>query len=208
MGGPETKGIMLTAVVEDVLRLEREGRISRPELLEEIGAEARTAIEDGISLISWYAPEVYRDLVRVLMRLEGNGPNDMEYLRLRGERAGPSLVERGLYEQLEFMKRSVTERKQRGASREEFERSLRIILSLAESLMRGAGLRIEPDPEHPDRLQIAIECPEGLPEETAQAVCGLLTGVTLQGGGSIRWRYERPRPERAAYRMDRDVSAL
>lgn len=167
----------------------------------EIGAEAREAIEDGISLTSRYGPDACRDLVRLLVRLGGDRPNDMEYLRVRGERAARSRVERCPYEPLEVMMRSVSERKRHGTTHAQFERALRLILSLADSpTMRGAGLCIEPDPEHPDRLQIAIECPERLPEATAQAVQGGLTGVTPPGGGGIRWRHGRPRSAAAAPR--------
>jgi hypothetical protein len=48
----------------------------------------------------------------------------------------------------------------------------------------------------------------GLPEENAQATCGILTGVSMHGGSRIIWRYERQGPHKIAYRMDKDISAL
>ena len=62
VGAPETKGLLLISILADVLRLEREGRISREELEEELGPEALKVIDTGLSPVSWYSPFVYRDL--------------------------------------------------------------------------------------------------------------------------------------------------
>jgi len=42
------------------------------------------------------------------MKVEGRGAGDMFHLRQRGERAGRRLMESGLYQQLDFMKRRVS----------------------------------------------------------------------------------------------------
>jgi hypothetical protein len=200
--------MLLAPVVADVLRLVEEGRISRAELEAALGEDARKAIQDGISPVSWYAADVYRDLARVLMRVEGRGPRDMQYLQQRGERAGKRLIESGLYQQLDYLRRSTASRGGRSLSREAFERSLRLIVSLQASLMDGAAWTVAPDPEHADRVQIEIRGAEGLPDESAHATCGILTGIALHGGSGFTWRYERPEPDRVVYRMDRDIGAL
>ena len=208
MTDPQTKGILLISIVADVLRLEREGRISREELEEQIGPDALKVIDSGLSPVSWYSPLVYRDLARVLMRLEGRGSHDMEYLRQRGERAGERLVESGIYQQLDYLKRQVEARGGRPVDRESFAQSLRLIVSMPAGLMKGGKWTVGPDPDHPDRVQIVVTDVEGLPEENAQAICGILTGVSFQGGSRLAFRYERPAPDRILYRMDRDISAL
>ena len=205
---PETKGLLLISIVADVSRLEREGRISREDLEEELGPEALKVIDAGLSPVSWYSPLVYRDLARVLMRREGRGLDDMEYLRRRGERAGERLLESGLYQQLDYLKRQVEARGMRRVDRESFEQSLRLIVSMPAALMKGGKWTVGQDPDHPDRVQIEVTGVQGLPEENAQATCGILNGISLQGGSRFAFEYLRPEPDRILYKMDRDISAL
>jgi hypothetical protein len=74
--------------------------------------------------------------------------------------------------------------------------------------MKGGVWSVAEDPNHPDRVQIVVSEVGGFPEESAQAVCGILTGITLHGGSRFTWRYERPAPDRIVYRMDRDIGEL
>ncbi|HVP27531.1 MAG TPA: hypothetical protein VMW35_00045 [Myxococcota bacterium] len=209
MSGPETKGILLVSVVQDVLRLEQEGRISRADLLAELGPDARKLVEAGtVSVVSWYPPDVYRDLARVLMRIEGRGPRDMAYLWRRGEKAGKRLVESGLYQQIDYMKRSGEAWRTQRVPKEDFERGVRLIASMQAALTRGSVWTVEHDPDHPDRIMIMWDRVTGLSEESAQATGGILTGITSQGGAPFAWIYERPSRDRILYRMDRDISAL
>ena len=196
MSALESKGILLISIVADVLRLEKEGRISREDLEEELCPDALKVLDTGVSPVSWYNPLVYRDLARILMRLEGKGSRDMEYLRKRGERAGQRLLESGVYQQLDYLKRQVGSR-EKPESRESFEQSLRLIVSMPAGFMKGGKWAVEQDPDYPDRVQIALTGIDGLPEENAQATCS-----------HIAWRYEREGPNKITYRMDKDISAL
>jgi hypothetical protein len=208
MSAPQTKGILLAPVVADVLKLVEDGRISREDLVAELGEEARKVVQDGVSPVSWYAAEVYRDLARVLMKLEGKGPGDFAHIQQRGERAGKRLVESGLYQQIQYLRRTTAKRGKAWVSREDFERSLRLIVSMQASLTKGGTWTVEQDPAHADRVQIVLTDVEGMPEETAHATCGILSGISLHGGSGFAWRYERPAPDRIVYRMDRDLGAL
>ncbi|HBZ72710.1 MAG TPA: hypothetical protein DEP35_24435 [Deltaproteobacteria bacterium] len=206
MKTPETKGILLVTVVADVVRLMKEDRISRDDLEEEVCADALKLIDEGVSPVSWYPSVVYRDLVRILMKLEGKGLGDMEYVRKRGERAGQRLLESGLYQQLDFLTRRI--QAQESSSRESFEQALRLIVSMAASLTNGGSWTVCQDPEYPDRVQILGTGVDGLSEENAQGTCGMFTGISLHGGAGFAWRYERQGPDRIVYRMDRDIRDL
>ncbi|HVP27529.1 MAG TPA: hypothetical protein VMW35_00035 [Myxococcota bacterium] len=208
MSGPRMKGLLLVGPVADVTRLAQDGRISREEIEAELGPDARKIVADGVSIVSWYAPEVYRDLARLLMKLEGKGPRDTRYLRERGEKAGRRLVESGLYQQLDFLKRRTRDASAGPLTKEVFEHTLRLVVSMQAALLQGCTWTVVPDPDHADRLQIEVTDVEGLPDETAEATCGLLTGIALHSGSTTRWTYERPTPGRIVYRMDRDVSQV
>ena len=74
--------------------------------------------------------------------------------------------------------------------------------------MKGGKWTVGQDPDYPDRVQIVVTGVEGLPEENAQATCGILNGISLQGGSRFAFEYQRPEPDRIVYKMDRDISAL
>ena len=123
-------------------------------------------------------------------------------------RWGKRLVDSGLYQQLHYLRRTTAKRGGGSASREEFERSLRLIVSMQAALTKGGTWTVEQDPAHADRVQIVLNDVEGLPDETAQATCGILTGISMAGGSGFGWRWERPASDRIVYHMDRDISAL
>jgi len=210
MADPLSRGTLLISIVADVLRLEKEGRISRDDLEAELGPDAFKVIETGaVSPLSYYPSVVYRDLARVLMRLEGRGPKDMEYLRRRGARAGERLFESGLYQQLDYLQRQIETRRGQPVDRAGFEQALRLIVSMPAAFMKGGKWSVEQDPDHPDRVQIVLTGGvEDMPEENAQAICGIFTGISYRGGSRFGWLYERPEPNRIVYKMDRDISAL
>jgi hypothetical protein len=106
------------------------------------------------------------------------------------------------------LKRQVKARGNRPVDRENFEQSLRLIVSMPAALMRGGKWSVAQDPDHSDRVQIVVTGVAGLPEENAQATCGVLTGISFQWGSRLAWKYERPGPDRIVYRMDSDIGAL
>jgi hypothetical protein len=207
IGMGETKGILLISIVADVLRLEKEGRISREDLDEEICPEALKVLETGVSPIGWYSDLIYRDLARVLMRVEGRGAGDMEYLRQRGARAAQRLLESGTYQQLEYLKRQVGSRTG-PVSKESFAQALRLIVSMPAGFMKGGRWTVAQDPDYPDRVQIVVDGVDNLPEENAQATCGLLTGISFHGGSRFSFAFERHGKDRIVYKMDRDISTI
>ena len=206
--GPQTKGMLLVSVVADVVRLVNEGRITREDLESALSPEVRKLVDTGVSPVSWYECDVYPQLARLLMLVDGRGLGDLEYIRARGQRAGERLIESGLYQQLDYMKRAVENRKGGRVDREDFQRSMRLVVSMQAALMNGGRWGVEPDPDHPDRFMIAIDGVEGLSEESAVATWGILTGITIRSGSGFQWVYERPAPGRILYRMDRDLGRL
>ncbi|HVP27530.1 MAG TPA: hypothetical protein VMW35_00040 [Myxococcota bacterium] len=208
MTAPKIKGILLVAPVADITRLVQEGRITRDDLETELGAEARKVVTDGVSIVSWYAVGIYRDIARLLMKFDGKGHHDLAYMRRRGERAGQRLVESGLYQQLDFLKRRTGERREERLSHEVFEQTVRMVVSMQAALIQGVAWTVTQDPEHRDRIQIELADADGMPEECAQAACGIVTGITKHGGADFAWRYERPSIGRIVFRMDRDIGVL
>jgi hypothetical protein len=208
MKGPQTKGLLLVSVVADIRRMVDEGRIARDDLEGELRPDVLKLVDGEVSPVSWYDSDVYPQLVGLLMRFDGKGPGDLDYVRERGERAGEKLVESGLYQQMDYMKRRVAERKSQGYGRREFEKSMRMIVSMPSTLMKGGTWSVQQDPDHEDRVMIVVDDVTGLSEESAVATQGILSGVSHAGGSGFRFLYERPRPSRILYRMDRDISAL
>ena len=74
--------------------------------------------------------------------------------------------------------------------------------------MKGGVWTLEEDPFCDDRLRFVLTDVDGMSEENAEATCGILSGITLAGGGGFSWIYERPAPDRILYRMDRDIGEI
>lgn len=208
MKGPQTKGMLLIAIAADILKFVEEGRISREDLEADLSPDVLKVLDSEISPISWYESDVYPQLAQFLMKIEGRKPGDMSYLRERGERAGRRLVESGLYQQFEYMKRRADEQKGAPIDRKLFEQGLRLINSVAAAFMKGGTWTLEQDPDHDDRVQFVVSDVAGMSEENANATCGILTGITKSGRGGFSWLYERPAPDRVVYRMDRDIGKI
>ncbi len=208
MSGPQTKGLLLVSIIADLARFVEEGRLSREDLEADLTADALKLFDDGVSPISWYEGDIYPQLAQILIKVDGLGPGDMKYLRQRGEGAGRRLMESGLYQQLDFMQRRVSEAAAGPVDRKLFEQGLRMITSMTAALMNGGIWEIEQDPEYDDRVQVVVSDIAGMSEESAQATCGILSGIAMYGGAGFSYRYERLAPDRLVYRMDRDISEL
>jgi hypothetical protein len=208
MSGPQTKGLLLVPIAAEIRQFLQEGRISREDVEAELDLPVLKLLDGEISPISWYDGDTYPQLVQLLMKIEGYRPGDLSYVRQRGERAGRRLVESGLYQQLDYMKRRADEQKGAPLDRKLFEQALRLINSVAAAFMKGGVWTLEEDPFCDDRLRFVLTDVDGMSEENAHATWGILIGITTAGGGGFSWLYDRPAPDRILYRMDRDIGEI
>jgi hypothetical protein len=89
------KGTAIASVIEDVIRLLSEGRLSREDLEVQLEREDLVLLDEKVFPSNWYSLGSYGRLTRVLLDAEGKG--SLEYLVERGRRAAERLRRDGLY---------------------------------------------------------------------------------------------------------------
>jgi hypothetical protein len=195
---PAIKGTVMVNLVEDVLRLRGEGRISEEELAARLEPRDLEVLEEKI-LPTWYPIDTYRRLTELLLEKEGGGE---DYLRERGAGSARRLLEAGMYEQMRRLRPGGPV-----VSMADVERSVRALVTMSQTILnfgRGEVLR---DPQHEKRLIIQISEAAAYPEVLRFTSEGFYNACVRAAGRSYRWRSSRPAPDRILMHMDADFDA-
>jgi hypothetical protein len=199
MQGPAIKGTVIVNLVEDVLRLQEERRISREELAVRLEPQDLEILAGKVLPSTWYPIDSYRRLTELLLEKEGGGE---DYLRARGAASAERLLTAGLYEQMRRLRPGG-----RGVTMAEIERSVRSLLVMSQTILNFGRGEVLPDPEHPERLIIQISEAAAYPEVLRFTSEGFYNACARAAGRSYRWHSSRPEPDRIVMRMDADFSA-
>ena len=198
MKAPAIKGSVMVNLVEDVLRLRAEGRITEEELAARLEPRDLEVLEEKI-LPTWYPIDTYRRLTELLLEKEGGGE---DYLRERGAGSAKRLLEAGLYEQMRRLRPAGPE-----VTMAAFERSVRALVTMSQTILnfgRGEVLR---DSQSEKRLIIEIKDAAAYPEVLRFTSEGFYNACARAAGRRFRWRSSRPAPDRILMHMDADFDA-
>lgn len=199
---PSIKGSIFALAVQDLGKLVESGQVSREELERKLEPGDARYLDEAISVSGWYDVRAYGRLLELLKELEGDG--DDEYLRRRGARSARVLLERGLYQQLEYLGRmQVAAVEDPEARFRAFGRDLRLLLSM--QLHNFGSRSIETDPEHPDRYVMEFADAEAYPEALCWTTEGFINAMAKQHDAPDLWYWERPRPDLVRFKMKRSV---
>jgi hypothetical protein len=212
MAKPSVKGSIFKGVIDDLARLIEEGRISADEIDAKLAAEDLAFLETEINPAAWYPIESYGRLMQALGEIEGGGKDT--YFVERGRASARRLMASGLYQQLAFLSRwdeaigSV--RSNSSALIESYARNLRMVMSMASGIYNVGKWTVEPDPEHPGRVCIAVREASLYSEPMRLAIEGFLNecaGAAREGLTHLHTS-ERPAPDVMRFRMTRDIAAI
>ena len=212
MAKPSVKGSIFKGVIDDLARLIEEGRISEDEVDAKLAAEDLAFLETEINPAAWYPIESYGRLMQLLGDVEGGGKD--AYFAERGRASARRLMASGLYQQLAFLSRwdeaMGSVRSDPSASIARYASNLRIAISLASAIYNIGKWAVEPDPEHPGRVCIAVREASLYSEPMRLAIEGFLNEcaqVTREGLTHLHTS-ERPAPDVMLFRMTRDITAI
>lgn len=212
MAVPSIKGSVFKGVIDDLARLQKEGRVSQETVDTQLAAEDLAFLESEVSPAAWYPMESYGRLMQLLGEIEGAGKD--AYFVERGRASARRLVEGGLYQQLAFLSRWEqaigTDRGNQSAVIAGFARNLRMVSSLASAIYNVGKWEIEPDPDHPGRVSIAVREARAYTEPMRLAIEGFLNECTRAAREEIDdlFASERPSPDLMLLRMTRDIMDL
>jgi len=193
---PAIKGSIFASVIGDLRSLRDARRISQEKLEQRLSPLEQELVESTISPAAWYPMESYARITDLLCELEGKTPR--EYFRGRGATNARRLIEKGLYGQLEFLKRweksiDGRERGDGGAVFQSYLRSLKLVVTLSKSIYSTGDWRVERDPDRANCVRIEILNAAAYSEGMRYAIEGFLNECVRAVRGSTKplFRSER-----------------
>ena len=212
MAEPCIKGLVFKGVIDDLARLQEEGRVSQEDVDSQLAAEDLAFLEGEISRSMWYPMESYGRFMRLLDEIEGAGKD--AYFVERGRASARRLMESGLYQQLAFLSRWDEMSGSAGGSESAliggYASNLRMVTSLASAIYNVGKWMVEPDPEHAGRVCIAVHEARAYSEPMRLAIEGFFdecTRATREDLAHLHFS-ERPAPDLMRFRMTRDIMDL
>ena len=134
----------------------------------------------------------------------GEGRN--EYLVRHGEEAAERLLQKGLHQQMEHLKRmDFGSESDPSARYQAFGRDLRLLISLGPSLFNFGHQAVKNDPQHEDRYMLEISEASAYPEVLCWSTQGFNNRMAAVHDTPDLWRWEHPRIDLVRYRMTRSV---
>ena len=212
MAEPSIKGSIFKGAIEDLARLQREGRVSQEEVDAQLATEDLAFLEGEISAAGWYPIESYARLMELLGDLEAGGKD--AYFVERGRASARRLMESGLYQQLSFLSRWDRTLGAAGddtsAMIADYARNLRMVTSLASAIYNVGKWVVEPDPEHAGRVCIAVREAHAYSDPMRLAIEGFLDECARAAREDLTHLHfsERPSPGLMLFRMTRDIVDL
>jgi hypothetical protein len=200
---PSIKGSVFVGVVEDVRKLVADGKLSAGELTRWLEPRDVDLLEQEINVAEWYDVTLYARMSDLLRDVVGGGSN--EYIRERGRRTARRLLESGLYQQLEYLKRTALAKATEDARFDAFGRDLRLLTTFSGSILNFSRWASKPDPEEAGRYVIEVSEARHFPEVLCWGCDGLINEMATQHGEPDLWRWKRPKADRVLFKMVRSL---
>jgi hypothetical protein len=201
---PSIKGAAFGLVVEKTQKLIAEGEISRDEIARRLPPGGLEVLDRPIVVISWYDIRIYTRLMELLRDVAGHGKND--YLVQHGYESAERLLQKGLYQQMEYLKRMDFGKESDPRARSQaFGRDLRLLTSMGPSILNFGHGQVKVDPDFPDRYVLEISGASDYPEVLCWTTQGFNNRMAAVHKTPDLWRWERPRPDLVRYRMTRSL---
>jgi hypothetical protein len=201
---PAIKGSIVAGHAEVFHKYLAKAQLSEADLLERFEPGDLATLAGPISPVGWYDMRFYRRLLEFLRDHDGEGSN--EYLVEAGQRSAENLIRAGIYQQLEYLKRTqhvtaTTPEERSGA----FGRDLRLLTSITASIMNFTVTEVVADPDHGLRWMIRRSEAIDYPEVLCWTTLGFVNRMAEEHGSRALWRWERPSPDLVLFRMNYDV---
>jgi hypothetical protein len=201
---PSIKGSVFSGHAEQVLKLVSAGEISRDELSRRLEPGDIAILENPIHATQWYDIRVYERIV--LLRRDVGGDESNACLQRYGAASAERLLEAGLYQQLDYLRRTQVAARQEAEARFlAFGRDLRLLVSLHSTVLNFSRVAVKVDPEWDDRYVIEHSDASAYPEVLCWTTQGFFNRMAAEHGDADLWFWERPSPDRVEYRMNRSL---
>jgi hypothetical protein len=199
---PSIKGRIFGPAVEDAAKLLAEGAVSAEKLPRWLEPAEIALLGSEIQPTEWYDIRSYARILDLLRDVAGEGRND--YLRQRGARSAERLLEAGLYQQLEYLKRTEVRRAKGAEERyRAFGHDLRLLSTISSSILNFSRWEPKPHPVHGDRYVIEISDAAHFPDNLGWTSEGFVNRMGSLHGEPDLWRWKRVRTDFILLEMTR-----
>ena len=214
MAGPGIKGSVFAAIVGHVRELRDAGKIDPGELELRLGREGVALLDAKIQGASWYSIEVYGRIRELLRDVEGGGRD--QYTIDGGAASARRMIESGLYQQLEYLKRwkewvpSGDPAVDQEARAQLFRQQLSLVSTIHESLFNFGSAKIAVVPDFPNRFQLEYWDNGVMPRICRLAVLGFWNELSLHWSlrqGPALWT-KLDFPDHYVLRMIRGIAEI
>lgn len=201
---PSIKGSVFSGHVEQLRKLISAGEISPEELSRRLEPGDLAIFDAPIYATQWYDIRVYERILLLRLALEGGEGNNG--LTRYGEESAERLLQGGLYQQLDYLKRTqVAQQCDAEARFLAFGRDLRLLVSLHATILNFTRPSVKVDPEWKDRYVIEHADARAYPEVLCWTAQGFFNRMAAEHGDVNLWWWERPAPDLVLYRMNRSI---
>lgn len=188
---PSMKGSGIQSVFDDLLALERSGRLRPEQMSERLRDDDLRLLRQPVDPARWYPLATYERMMKLLIEVEGCS----DYLERRGRAVTERLMKAGIYPQLELAERLDAKRLEA-----HLLRNVRLMASVFGAMLNRAELTAQEDPAH--GLVLEIKQAGELPEMLGEVILGMVRSLAERIGfsdppfrlvrvSSHHWRYLR-----------------
>jgi hypothetical protein len=168
------------------------GAIRQDALGARLSGAALAALDQKIDIERWYPIRPFCEMVDV--DWEVSGARAPDYMRRSGADAAARFFRTGIYQQLDYAKRTP-----RAQTRRSLVRQARLIMSVTSSLYDFLDTQVDVEG---DRLRIRYANAALFSEALRYTTEGFMNEINRQQGSSRSWTSERVAPDRVHYQLE------
>jgi hypothetical protein len=201
---PSIKGSVMGGHAQVLMKHLADGTITEESLSRRFGTDEIAVLKGPFQDAGWYDVALYGRLLEFMRDEIGDGSH--HYLVEAGARTAQRLIDAGIHQQMEYLRRTQHRTKEDKESRSAaFGRDLRLLNSISASILSFSKSDVLPDPEYPLRWVIQKTDARAYPTALAWTTLGFINRMAAEHGDPDLWFWESLSPDSFRYRMRREV---
>lgn len=189
---PSIRGSLFVTGVVAIRRHRESGVVAPEQVAARLGPVALELLDQKIDVGRWYPIAPFCEMID--MDWDVAGGREPDYMRVMGRNTASRFFETGIYQQLDYARRS-----QRSSSRSVLLRRAKLVMTVAEALYSFIETEVQVERE---RLTIVYGNARPFSEALRYTTEGFMNEVNCRQGASRTWTSERVAPDRVCFHLE------